>query len=117
MHSLARTILEQGRRNAALLADTPLAAARIESHVLPFSLDVSAGTLSADQQSSLGALEKVAAAVAIRSLVSLAGAGDIDHLGGGLELIPALLMTLGIVDHERTHFAIEHGHTSIGYYA
>src|SRR4029453_14147198 len=43
--------------------------------------------------------------------------GDIDHLGGGLELIPALLMTLASIDYETRLFAIEHGHASIGYYA
>src|SRR5262245_25637788 len=117
MHSLARTTLEQAARNTALLADTPLAADRIESQVLPFSLDVTRGQLTGDQNLSLAALEKVAASIAIKSLVSLAKAGDIDHLGGGLELIPALLMTLGIVDYKARHFAIEHGHTSIGYYA
>ena len=39
-----------------------------------------------------------------------------DCVGGGLELIPALLMTLGVVNESR-HYTIEHGHTSIGYYA
>ena len=117
MHALATIVAEQSRRNAALLADTPLARERIESHVLPFALDVTAGRLSADEDHALSALEKVAAAIAIKSLISLAKAGDIDHLGGGLELIPALLMTLGIVDYERRHYVIEHGHTSIGYYA
>src|SRR4029077_2520170 len=57
------------------------------------------------------------AAIAIKSLVSLAKVGDIDHLGGGLELIPSLLMTLAVVDYERRHFTIEHAHTSIGYYS
>ncbi len=117
MNSLARTTADQVRRNAELLADTPLAATRIESHVLPFALDLHAGHLSPDQAHTLAALEKSAAAIAIKSLVSLAKAGDIDHLGGGLELIPALLMTLGIVNYDSRHFAIEHGHTSIGYYA
>src|SRR5262245_53059394 len=117
MHSLARTTLEQAARNAALLADTPLAADRIESHVLPWSLDLARGQLTEPENLSLAALEKVAASTAIKSLISLAKVGDIDHLGGGLELIPPLLMTLGIVDHERTHYVIEHGHTSIGYYA
>lgn len=117
MHPLARTTADQSRRNAALLADTPLAAARVESQVLPFALDLAAGRLSPEQDAALSALEKSAATIAIKSLISLARAGDIDHLGGGLELIPALLMTLGIVDHDSRHFSIEHGHTSIGYYA
>ena len=73
--------------------------------------------LSAPTATALAALEKRAATIAIRALVSLAKANDIDHLGGGLELIPGLLMTLGVVDYERRHFTIEHGHTSIGYYA
>ena len=115
MTVLARSTAEQAKRNASLLADTPLAAARIESHVLPFAVDLSASRLT--NADALSALEKRAATIAITSLISLAKAGDIDHLGGGLELIPALLMTLGIVDYDRRHFSIEHGHTSIGYYA
>ena len=117
MHPLATIVADQGRRNAALLAETPLLGQRIESHVLPFALDPTAGRLSDDENRQLAALEKVAATIAIKSLVSLAKAGDIDHLGGGLELIPALLMTLGIVDFDRRHYVIEHGHTSIGMYA
>lgn len=117
MRPLTRSVTAQRRRNAALLADTPLAGDHIDSHVLPFRLDVSAGRLSADDGHALAALEKTAATIAVKSLASLAKAGDIDHLGGGLELIPALLMTLGVVDFEASHYAIEHGHTSIGYYA
>ena len=117
MNELTDLAVAQRRRNAALLADTPLAASRVESHVLPFALDLARGRLSPDEDLTLSALEKAAATIAIRSLVSLAAAGDIDHLGGGLELIPALLATLGIVDFERRHYVIEHGHTSIGYYA
>ncbi|MCX6551974.1 MAG: thiamine pyrophosphate-dependent enzyme, partial [Acidobacteria bacterium] len=107
----------QQRRNADLLAASPMLGARFESSVLPFRLDPAAGALAQHDSLALAALEKTAAAIAIRSLASLAKAGDIDHLGGGLELIPALLMTLGIVDYEARHFTIEHGHTSIGYYA
>jgi transketolase N-terminal domain/subunit/transketolase C-terminal domain/subunit len=117
MNPLARTTAAQNQRNAALLAATPLAAERIESHVIPLAFDLSSGILSADEQTGLAALEKTAAAIAIKSLVSLAKDGDVDHLGGGLELIPALLMTLGITNYESRHFSIEHGHTSIGYYA
>jgi transketolase N-terminal domain/subunit/transketolase C-terminal domain/subunit len=117
MNPLATIVAEQSRRNAALLAETPLLRERVESHVLPFAWDLKSGRLSADEALQLGALEKVAATIAIKSLISLAVAGDLDHLGGGLELIPALLMTLGIVDYEHHHYVIEHGHTSIGYYA
>ena len=107
---------EQRRRTEALLRATPSHAERIRSEVLPFRLDVARPSLAAGDELALAALEKSAAAIAVKSLISLAKANDIDHLGGGLELIPALLMTLGIVDYDSKHFAIEHGHTSIGYY-
>ena len=58
-----------------------------------------------------------AAEIAIRSLASLAKLGELDHLGGGLELIPPLLLTLAITDYERIEYTIEHAHTSVGYYA
>jgi transketolase N-terminal domain/subunit/transketolase C-terminal domain/subunit len=114
---LARLTGEQDRRNADLLAESPCLGPRFESAALPFRLDPSSGVLSDAAATALAALEKRAATVAISSLVSLAKANDIDHLGGGLELIPGLLMTLSVVDYERRHFTIEHGHTSIGYYA
>ncbi|MDR1990799.1 MAG: hypothetical protein LBQ09_11295 [Acidobacteriaceae bacterium] len=117
MNPLALLAAEQDRRNQALLQDTPLAARHVASPALQFHLDLSAGALSREQQVQLAALEKAAATIAVKSLISLANAGDIDHLGGGLELIPALLMTLGVIDYEQSHFAIEHGHTSIGYYS
>src|SRR5215510_6815810 len=117
MTALATIVAEQSRRNAALLAETPTLRERIESHVLPFGWDLKSGRLSGAEALQLGALEKIAASIAIKSLISLAKAGDLDHLGGGLELIPALLLTLGIVDYERHEYVIEHGHTSIGYYA
>jgi transketolase N-terminal domain/subunit/transketolase C-terminal domain/subunit len=116
-HPLETLAAAQRQRNADLLAATPLMRARVSSSVLPFSLDPAAERLDPDLSNSLAALEKTAASIAIRSLASLARAGDIDHLGGGLELIPALLMTLAFVDYDARHFTIEHGHTSIGYYA
>jgi len=70
MNAACHVAAEQSRRNAALLAETPLAADRIESHVLPFAWDLKSGHLSADQEHALGALEKVAATVAIKSLIS-----------------------------------------------
>jgi transketolase N-terminal domain/subunit/transketolase C-terminal domain/subunit len=114
---LARITTEQVERNRALLAASPLLGARFESKVLPFRLDPLTRPLTNDDVTALAALEKRAATIAIKALVSLAKANDIDHLGGGLELIPGLLMTLGLVDYETRHFTIEHGHTSIGYYA
>ena len=114
---LARLADAQARRNAQLLAQTPGVGTEVRSQVLPFTLDFAASSLTAESDVALAALEKEAARIAVESLVSLAKAGDIDHLGGGLELIPALLMTLAGIDYDKRHFAIEHGHTSIGYYA
>src|SRR4051794_11253520 len=114
---LASLTAEQDARNAALLGGTTYCGPRFESSVLPFTLDLTTGAIAADAAVALAALEKTAARTAIESLASLARAGDIDHLGGGLELIPALLMTLAATDYEHSHFTIEHGHTSIGYYS
>ena len=107
----------QEERTNALLKSTPTLGRTIESKVLPFTLDPLRGAWSGETETTLSALEKRGAEIAIKSLISLAKANDIDHLGGGLELIPALLMTLTSVDYEKRHYAIEHGHTSIGYYA
>src|SRR5437762_666973 len=114
---LASLTTEQDARNGALLDRTTYCGPRFESRVLPFTLDLATGSLGADDELTLAGLEKEAARTAIESLASLAKANDIDHLGGGLELIPALLMTLAVTDYQRSHFTIEHGHTSIGYYS
>lgn len=115
--SLSGLARAQDARNAGLLRQTPTMASQVTSTVLPFAIDLSQSELSADADAALGGLEKLAARTAIESLVSLAKAGDIDHLGGGLELIGPLLMTLGVTNYQGRQFAIEHGHTSIGYYA
>ncbi len=107
----------QKTRNQKLLADTPFVGESFTSNVLPFRVDLTAGDLSKSQIDALVGLEKRAARIAIESLVSLAKVNDIDHLGGGLELIPALMMTLGICDHQAKQYTIEHAHTSIGYYS
>src|SRR5262245_55273243 len=114
---LATLTAEQDVRNAALLRATPYCAPRFESKVVPLTLDLAGGAFTDEHDLAFAALEKEGARTAIEALVSLAKVGDIDHLGGGLELIPALLMTLACTDYERTHFTIEHGHTSIGYYS
>ena len=95
---LAALTTDQDARNRALLSQTTYCGARFESRVLPFTLDLAAGALRPDDEVALAALEKTAARTAIEALISLAKAGDIDHLGGGLELIPALLMTLACTD-------------------
>ncbi len=115
--ALQRLFEQQQARNQQLLSQTPTLGAAVDSEVLPFALDLKAPALPDDADAALGALEKTAATIAIESLISLAKVNDIDHLGGGLELIGPLLMTLGAVDYRGTQFSIEHGHTSIGYYA
>jgi transketolase N-terminal domain/subunit/transketolase C-terminal domain/subunit len=117
MTSIESLFRDQERRNASLLSTSPFLGKELKSNVLPFRLDIERGELGGEQAAALSALEKTAASIAIRSLASLAKAGDIDHLGGGLELIPPLLVTLAMVDYERRHFTIEHAHTSIGYYS
>jgi transketolase len=115
--SLGALTAEQHARNKALLASTPFLGDTFQSEVLPFTLDFKKRELTTEQGLRLAALEKEAARTAIESLVSLAKVNDIDHLGGGLELIPPLLMTLAHTDYEYVHYTIEHGHTSIGYYS
>lgn len=107
----------QQKRNRALLDASTYMKDKVESRVLPFQIDLSAEKLSDEQIATLDALEKRAAATALGSLASLSKINELDHLGGGLELIPSLLMTLGIVDYRAKHYTIEHAHTSIGYYA
>lgn len=115
--ALLRLCAQQQARSESLIAQTPLAGQRFESPVVPFTLDPAGRALSAADGLALAALEKAAATIAIQALVSLARDGDIDHLGGGLELIPPLLMTLAWARRDSRRYTIEHGHTSIGYYA
>ncbi|MCC5843743.1 MAG: hypothetical protein JJU05_05770 [Verrucomicrobia bacterium] len=112
----AHTFESQAKRNQNLLAQSTYLKGTVESKVLPFQLDLSADKLTDEQVAALNALEKRAAATALGSLASLAKIGELDHLGGGLELIPSLLMTLAITDYKAKHYTIEHAHTSIGYY-
>ncbi len=116
MSNPAFTVAAQAARNEALLDQSHYLKDEVESKVLPFAIDLSADALTETQIHALNALEKKAAATALGSLASLAKINELDHLGGGLELIPSLLMTLGITDYSAKHYTIEHAHTSIGYY-
>ena len=91
----------QDQRNAALIAASPALGAHFTSRVVPFTLAPAARPLTPTDVTTLAALEKCAATVAIKAAASLARAGDIDHLGGALDLIPALLMTLASIDYDR----------------
>ena len=118
MNSIQVAASGQARRNKKLLADAKYLGTRITSKVLPLQIDVAHATsLSQDQIDGLEALQTEAARTSIKSLASLAKIGELDHLGGGLELIPALTLTLAVTDYERVDFTIEHAHTSIGYFS
>ena len=100
MTSPAYTFAAQKSRNEKLLKEAFYLQDRVESKVLPFTLDLNAEKLTDTEVAALKALEKRAAATALGSLASLATINELDHLGGGLELIPALLMTLAITDYK-----------------
>lgn len=107
----------QKQRNDALLAATKYMRDEVTSSVLPFQLDATADALSAEQIAQFKALGIETARTAISSVGTLSKLGEVDHLGGGLDLIPALLMTLAFTDYEKVDFTIENAHTSIGYYS
>ena len=108
----------QQDRNDQLIADSKFMRPSVTSQVLPLSIDI-AGTdaLGENQIATLQALEIEAARISISSLASLATIGELDHLGGGLDLIPSLMLTLAATDYEKVQYTIENAHASIGYYA
>ena len=113
-----KAIGQQEQRNQQLLKTSHYMRDEVVSETLPLQLDLTSDApLSVDQIAALTALEKEAASTSLASLASLAKIGELDHLGGGLELIPGLLMTLAVTDYQAKHFTIEHAHTSIGYYS
>ncbi len=118
MKGIEAGIAGQQQRNEALLAGVRYLDQSVTSTVL--SLQVNPGSdadLSEEQVLALQALEIEAGRTAIRSLASLDKIGELDHLGGGLDLIPALLLSLAVTDYERVEYTIEHAHTSVGYFA
>ena len=108
----------QQDRNDQLIADSKFMRPSVTSQVLPLSIDI-AGTdaLGENQIATLQALEIEAARISISSLASLATIGELDHLGGGLDLIPSLMLTLAATDYEKVQYTIENAHASIGYYS
>ena len=108
----------QEDRNRTLLDGSRYLSDIVTSEVLPLQIDIrQTETLTETQVNIFTALQIEAARTAVRSLASLAGIGEADHLGGGIGLIPSLLLTLAVVDFERIEYTIEHAHTSVGYYA
>ena len=118
MSALQHATIQQERRNRTLLDGSRYLSDVVTSDVLPIQVDVrQTETLTEAQVNALTALQIDAARTAVRSLASLAEIGEADHLGGGIGLIPPLLLTLAVVDFERIEYTIEHAHTSVGYYA
>ena len=114
----ANAIRQQRERNRSLLDGCTYLKDEVTSRALPLYIDIARETaLSADQSAGLEAIGIDAARIALSALASLARINELDHLGGALDLIPALTMTLSFMDYERTEFTIENAHTSIGYYA
>lgn len=108
----------QQARNSALIAGSRYMRKEVASDVLPLHIDVNVTeALTAEQQAALQALEVEAATTAIKSLASLAKIKELDHLGGALDLISALTLTLSVADFEKVEYTIENAHTSIGYYS
>ena len=109
---------KQQKRNNQLLSSSHYLAKEVRSEVLSFHIDIkNESTLSKDQIATLDALQVEAARIAVKSLASLAKIKELDHLGGGLELIPSFILTLAVTDYENIVYTIEHAHTSIGYYS
>ena len=108
----------QQTRNQTLLADARYLRNEVISSVPPLQLDIDhLARLSADDVHLFEALQIEAARLAIESVASLAKLNEVDHMGGGLDLIPPLLLTLALVNQAEREFTIENAHTSIGYFS
>lgn len=112
-----KALKAQSDRNLALTNTSRYVGNTFTSKVLPVRLDTeSVSGLNAAQLDIFEALQRRAARIAIGAVTELAKLNEVDHLGGGLDLIPSLLMTLSMTDYESVEFTIENAHTSIGYY-
>ncbi len=108
----------QQEHNQRLLADSLYMRREVVSSVPPFALDIEQiPRLSADDVALFEAMQIDAARLAIESVASLSKINEVDHMGGGLDLIPPLLLTLAVVNRAERDFTIENAHTSIGYFS
>lgn len=108
----------QQQRNQALLANSLYMRRQVVSSVPPLQLDIEQISRLSDEDISLfEGLQIESARLAIESVASLSKINEVDHMGGGLDLIPPLLLTLALVDHAASDFTIENAHTSIGYFS
>ncbi|MGD9782109.1 MAG: hypothetical protein AB7V14_08145 [Kiritimatiellia bacterium] len=108
----------QQERNRTLLADSLYMRREVVSSVPPLQLDIEElPRLSDDDVALFEALQIETARIAIEAVASLSKINEVDHMGGGLDLVPPLLLTLALVNRVERDFTIENAHTSIGYYA
>jgi transketolase len=118
MRNAQQALDRQNQLNRALIEGSHYMRSSVTSEVIDFQLDLGSGdSLSEQDVHLLRALEKDAARTALSSLASLAEIGELDHLGGGLELIPSLNMTMAVSSSDAVRYTIEHAHTSIGYFS
>jgi len=118
MKKKLHTDTEQTKRNESLLKKSIYLGEKIESQVIPFHIDIeNTVNLSLQQVTALQALEISAARTAIEALAALAEINELDHLGGGLDLISAFTLTMALADFEKIEYTIENAHCSIGYYS
>jgi len=109
---------QQHENDARLLKESKYLGQEIESKVIPLHLNPKdQDKLTSEQKLMIQAIEIKAARTAIKSLASLATINELDHLGGGLDLISAFILTLAVTDYENVEYTIENAHTSIGYYS
>ena len=88
METLGTATAAQDARNGALLKAARYLDSEITSQVLPLQIDIDQiAELETAQVAALEGLGIEAARIAILSLASLAKIKELDHLGGGLELI------------------------------
>lgn len=118
MSFFAESYAAQQQRNRTLVEGSTYMREEVSSQVLPLVFDPGGKeTLSKPEALALEAVGIQAARAAVESLGSLAEIGELDHLGGGLDLIPGLTMTMAFMDYRAREFTIENAHTSIGYYS
>ncbi len=108
----------QQQRNQSLLTDSRYMRREVVSSVPPLQLHMEETPRLAEADLHLfEALQIDAARLAIEAVASLSKINEVDHMGGGLDLIPPLLLTLSLVDHNACDFTIENAHTSVGYFS
>ncbi len=112
-----KSIRSQDERNRELLKASASLGRSVVSSVLPFRLDLEQSALDYEVALQYEALQRRAARIAVSAVAELARINEVDHLGGGLDLIPAQLMSLAVSDFDAVSYTIENAHASIGYYS